>query len=92
MGHATDSTVLGDFSNASFEHFGVRSRFFRRDGKFMVDTDGPDGKPGEFEIKYTFGVYPLRPAGVFSRCAMASTGVASFGASGVVAKRSANGG
>ncbi len=60
MGHATETTVLGDFSDASFEHFGVRSRFFRRDGKFMVETDGPDGKPAEFEIRYTFGVYPLQ--------------------------------
>ena len=60
MDHATEKSVLGDFSDASFEHFGVTSRFFRRDGKFMVETDGPDGKPAEFEIKYTFGVYPLQ--------------------------------
>ena len=60
MDHATDKSVLGDFADASFEHFGVKSRFFRRDGKFMVETDGPDGKLAEFEIKYTFGVYPLQ--------------------------------
>jgi tetratricopeptide (TPR) repeat protein len=26
----------------------------------MVRTDGPDGKPADFEIKYTFGVRPLQ--------------------------------
>jgi len=60
MDHATEASVLGDFSNATFEQFGVTSRFFRRDGKFMVETDGPDGKLAEFEIAYTFGVYPLQ--------------------------------
>ena len=60
MQEATAETVLGDFDDASFTHAGVTSRFFRRDGKFFVTTDGPDGKPGEFEIRYTFGVYPLQ--------------------------------
>jgi predicted CXXCH cytochrome family protein len=57
---ATAETVLGDFDDASFTHGGVTSRFFNRDGKFLVATDGPDGKLGEFEIRYTFGVYPLQ--------------------------------
>jgi predicted CXXCH cytochrome family protein len=60
MDHATEKSVLGDFSDASFEHYGVRSRFFRKDGKFYVETDGPDGKLATFEIKYTFGVDPLQ--------------------------------
>ena len=60
MDHATERSVLGDFSGATFEHFGVKSRFYRRDGKFLVETDGPDGKLAEFEIKYTFGVSPLQ--------------------------------
>ena len=60
MDHATEKSVLGDFSGATFEHFGVKSRFFRRDGKFMVETDGADGQPAEFEIKYTFGISPLQ--------------------------------
>jgi predicted CXXCH cytochrome family protein len=60
MDHATDASALGDFNNATFEHFGVPSRFYRRDGKFLVETDGPDGKLAEFEIRYTFGVYPLQ--------------------------------
>ncbi len=62
MDRATDKTVLGDFENVRFtdSHNGVTSRFFRRDGKFMVETEGPDGKPGIFEITYVFGVHPLQ--------------------------------
>jgi predicted CXXCH cytochrome family protein len=60
MDVANEHTVLGDFGNATFTHRGQTSRFFRRDGKFLVETQGPDGKPGEFEIKYTFGVRPLQ--------------------------------
>jgi predicted CXXCH cytochrome family protein len=60
MDHATDTSVLGDFNDASFEHYDVRSRFFRKDGQFLVETDGPDGKLATFEVKYTFGVYPLQ--------------------------------
>ena len=55
MDHATDRSVLGDFSGVTFEYYGVTSRFFRKDGKFFVETDGPDGKLATFEIKYTFG-------------------------------------
>ena len=60
MDHATDTSVLGDFNDASFDYDGVRSRFFRKDGKFLVETDGPDGALAPFEIKYTFGVDPLQ--------------------------------
>jgi predicted CXXCH cytochrome family protein len=60
MRAATAATVLGNFDDASFTQGDVTSRFFKRDGKFFVVTDGPDGKPGEFEIRYTFGVYPLQ--------------------------------
>jgi len=60
MAHATDKSMLGDFNDASFDYFGVHSRFFKQDGKFLVETDGPDGKPGVFAVKYTFGVDPLQ--------------------------------
>jgi predicted CXXCH cytochrome family protein len=60
MQHATAETVLGDFENASFIHAGVESRFYRRDGRFYVWTDGADGKLAEFELRYTFGVEPLQ--------------------------------
>jgi len=38
----------------------VTTTFTRRDDKFLVLTEGPDGKPGEFEVKFTFGVTPLQ--------------------------------
>src|SRR4029077_11309218 len=60
MAHATDHTVLGDFNDASIDYYGVHSRFFRKDGKFFVETDGADGKIAAFEVKYTFGLYPLQ--------------------------------
>jgi Flp pilus assembly protein TadD len=60
MQHATDKSVRGDFNDASFDYYGVRSRFFRKDGRLLVETDGPDGKLATFEVKYTFGVDPLQ--------------------------------
>jgi tetratricopeptide (TPR) repeat protein len=60
MQQASDATVLGDFNNATFTVYGVTSRFFRRDGKFFVNTDGRDGRMADFEVSYTFGVFPLQ--------------------------------
>jgi predicted CXXCH cytochrome family protein len=60
MQPASDSTVLGDFRDASFTYGGLVSRFFRRDGAFMVRTDGQDGKLADYAITYTFGVSPLQ--------------------------------
>ena len=60
MDHATEKSVLGDFSDATFDYDGVRSRFFRKESKYFVETDGPDGKLATFQVKYTFGVDPLQ--------------------------------
>jgi predicted CXXCH cytochrome family protein len=60
MDTATEATVLGDFNNVSFTHFGVTSRFFRSGGKYMVQTEGPDGSMQDYEISYVFGVRPLQ--------------------------------
>ncbi|MGQ0578237.1 MAG: tetratricopeptide repeat protein [Betaproteobacteria bacterium] len=60
MQAANATTVLGDFANAKFRYFGVESTFFKHDGRFMVRTDGPDGKLADFEVKFTFGVTPLQ--------------------------------
>ena len=50
----------GRFQRRELEHYGVTSRMFRRDGKFFINTEGPDGKLADFEIKYVFGVDPLQ--------------------------------
>ena len=60
MQRASDSAVLGDFNNASITRSGITSFFFRDGNRFMVRTDGPDGVMHNYEIKYTFGVYPLQ--------------------------------
>jgi Flp pilus assembly protein TadD len=60
MQEATEATILGDFRGARHTHFGVTSTFFKRDGRFFVRTDGPDGKLHEYPIAYTFGVDPLQ--------------------------------
>ena len=57
---ATPNTVLGDFTVAKLDHFGVLSTFYRDGNKFMVRTDGPDGALHDYAIAYTFGVYPLQ--------------------------------
>ena len=57
---ADDKTVLGDFNNQTLENQGVKTRFFRQGKDFMVNTDGPTGKPEDYKIKYTFGVRPLQ--------------------------------
>jgi tetratricopeptide (TPR) repeat protein len=60
MQHADERTVLGDFNDAAYSFQGVRSTFFRRDGKYFIRTDGPDGQLADFEVKFTFGIAPLQ--------------------------------
>ncbi len=57
---ATGETVLGDFNNAKFTHQGITSKFYRKNGKFYVFTEGTGGELQEFQVKYTFGVRPLQ--------------------------------
>ncbi|MCZ6835761.1 MAG: ammonia-forming cytochrome c nitrite reductase subunit c552, partial [Planctomycetota bacterium] len=56
----SESTMLGDFEDVTFEHRGVNSRFFRRDDGYFVETEGPKGVRGEYRIAYLFGVTPLQ--------------------------------
>jgi tetratricopeptide (TPR) repeat protein len=60
MREANDSTVEGDFSGKTLVADGVNSRFFKKDGKYYINTQGEDGKNQDFEVKYTFGYYPLQ--------------------------------
>jgi tetratricopeptide (TPR) repeat protein len=55
-----DTTVLGDFNNASFTHFGVTSHFYIKNGKYIVHTEGVDGEFQEYEVAFVFGVTPLQ--------------------------------
>ena len=56
----TDSSVLGNFKNASFSGDGISSRFFKRGEEFIINTQGPDGGNHDYEVKYTFGHFPLQ--------------------------------
>jgi tetratricopeptide (TPR) repeat protein len=62
MDVANDTTVLGDFNDVSYTdpYNKVTSRFNRKGDKYFVQTEGPDGQTGEFEITHTFGFYPLQ--------------------------------
>jgi predicted CXXCH cytochrome family protein len=60
MDLATANTVLGDFDDAVFLSKGITSSFFKRDGRFFVETQGPDGEMADFEITHTFGHEPLQ--------------------------------
>ena len=60
MQPANATTVLGDFDNARLTHRGATTTFARRDGRYVITTEGPDGQPAEYEVRYTFGVAPLQ--------------------------------
>jgi predicted CXXCH cytochrome family protein len=60
MDPATPQTVLADFNDSTFSHFGVESRFFKKGDEFWVATEGSQGTIEEFKISYTFGVDPLQ--------------------------------
>ena len=60
MKEANSKTVLGDFNNATFNYNGIISTFFKKGEKFMITTDDENGTLQDYEIAYTFGVYPLQ--------------------------------
>jgi hypothetical protein len=60
MAIADETTVLGDFNNREFTLYGVTSRFYKKENRYFVHTNGPGGEMGDFEITYTFGWYPLQ--------------------------------
>lgn len=60
MAPASDRSVRGDFADAAFTYGDISARFYKRDGRFYVHTQGPDGRLDEFEVAYTFGWEPLQ--------------------------------
>ncbi len=57
---AGQDSVLGNFNDSAFVNYGVTTRFFTENGRFMVNAEGADGQMADFEIAYTFGVEPLQ--------------------------------
>jgi len=60
MQPANDATVLADFSNTRISYAGITSTFYKKNNKFMVRTDGPDGRLHDYQVTYVFGVTPLQ--------------------------------
>jgi len=54
------STVLGDFDNAIFEHGGVTTRFTRDQDGFFVEAEGPSGATQLFQVRGVAGIAPLQ--------------------------------
>jgi Flp pilus assembly protein TadD len=60
MQQPSRTAVLAPFRGETITYAGVTSTFTERNGRFVVRTDGPDGRLADFEVKYTFGVAPLQ--------------------------------
>ncbi|MFY0628506.1 MAG: tetratricopeptide repeat protein [Reichenbachiella sp.] len=57
---ATDSTILGDFNNTTYEADGVKYNFFKKENDYYINTQSKDGDYQNFKIEYTFGHFPLQ--------------------------------
>ncbi|MCG8555934.1 MAG: tetratricopeptide repeat protein [Proteobacteria bacterium] len=61
MQRATHTTVLGDFANRRFSHFGQTMLLNKTaDGRFTVRTRDGKGRPHDYTVSHTFGVAPLQ--------------------------------
>jgi predicted CXXCH cytochrome family protein len=60
MQEVSPQTVLGDFDDAQFTQHGVTTTFSRRDGTYVVRTEGDDGELHDYDVAYVFGAVPLQ--------------------------------
>ena len=60
MEPASETTVRGDFADATFRYFGRETRFSRQGGTFQVTTENQQGRPETFKVAYTLGYAPLQ--------------------------------
>ncbi len=59
MSHASDSTVLGDFSQVTFESNGILTTFITKEEAYYALVEDEEGIT-EYKITYTFGWEPLQ--------------------------------
>lgn len=52
--------VLGDFNDTTFTQNGITSRFYRENGTYMIETDGPDGAITSYPVHSVVGIEPLQ--------------------------------
>jgi tetratricopeptide (TPR) repeat protein len=57
---ADSTSILGNFNDEKFTSQGVTSHFYKKEGGFYVNTEGPDGNNHDYKIVYTFGFTPLQ--------------------------------
>ncbi len=57
---ANDSSVVGDFNNATAEIDGVSYLFFKKEEEFFVKIKEIDDSETEYKITYAFGFTPLQ--------------------------------
>ena len=55
-----ETTVLGDFDDAEFEHAGTTTRFRREGDAFIIETADIDGETRAFEVVGVAGLRPLQ--------------------------------
>ena len=59
MAPATPDTVAGNFSGGRFSDSAVRASFQRENDRYVIRVQ-EGGDTREWQVKYTFGVYPLQ--------------------------------
>lgn len=60
MALATPDVVLGNFADTRVHFHNIESRFYLQGKDYYVDTLDAAGNKNTFQIKYTFGFYPLQ--------------------------------
>lgn len=59
MSVANSNAVIGDFSGVSQKHYTQSARFYIKEGAYLIDFT-EQAKTHTYEVKYTFGHFPLQ--------------------------------
>lgn len=60
MQPALRESVLAPFGGERFRAGALEAVFSQRDGRFIVRTQGADGKAADFEVSHVIGIEPLQ--------------------------------
>ena len=60
MAPASPASVLADFADTRFDGPRQATRFTRQLDRFVVRTEGADGRPADFAVSHSFGIHPLQ--------------------------------
>ncbi len=56
----TADSIKGAFDGRRFDGPAGATRFFQRDGRYVIATAGPDGTQRDYPVAYSFGIDPLQ--------------------------------